>query len=186
MNTRTPTCYFGNPSIGARPLDGLHDALSVLEAVSTLIGNCNSLDGFERADGNNSLHGLNVILSSASHAIMTASDEIWEEHKNRTGGSHTEAPQGLARGGERNVDAFLRDQVEKAASYHQKDKTYPRVLTAKEAAIVETFRQGYETGDIGQAVNLKKQNVERIIEKLRGEEILPTESESSPPRAATA
>lgn len=43
----------------------------------------------------------------------------------------------------------------------------PAALSAREAAVLETYRKGYEIEAIAQAVNLKKTSVQRIIARLK-------------------
>lgn len=170
------TAYFAfNPQCDD-PLDALENASSVIEMLRAFV---NSPNPFECFEGNNEgpLMGLGIVLASTTNAINTASAELRGLLK--TADYYPAAPmeafstptaQGAWRAGfktaRENPDMGLGDDTEPAAN----PETLPpsvEGLSAREVAVLETFRKGYALDDIAQAVNLKKASVQRIIARLK-------------------
>ncbi|MEO5338634.1 MAG: hypothetical protein H7841_17375 [Magnetospirillum sp. WYHS-4] len=199
--------YFGFPSHFGDPLDALSDAAAVLQMLDSFFAHCEDLNGFERSELNSSMHGLSVVLASATHAINVASDELrtpWFQHEKGIAGS-----------------ARIRDALDQAADLKTAQEefaaelaeavregrateppatdeagdgvdgaTYPRVMTARETvqaaretAIAAAAAKGHTVEEICQAVNMNKANVERILARLRDTGESPADPQ---PRAVNA
>jgi hypothetical protein len=184
MTTPNSKFYFGFPSHVGDPLDALSDAAAVLQMLDSFFAHCEDLNGFERNELNSSMHGLSVVLASATHAINAASDELREPwFRQERGIARSERIQDAldqAAGLDKAQAAFAAELAEAVREGRadgaggEDGATYPRVMTARETvqaaretAIAAAAARGHTVEEICQAVNMNKANVERILARLR-------------------
>jgi len=169
--------YFGKSN--TEILDGLSDASSVLEMLTAFIASSDDLALFEHNDLNRSMDGLCVVLDSAQHAIETAYAELLNEKpENQSAPSPQKKP--VSKRDLKVIKEGLDKITEQVAGSETGNETYPKLpdLSAREAAIAETYRKGYPPEEIASAVNLKRATVERIIGQLKDAGSIPPEPDN--------
>lgn len=59
--------------------DSLHDAECVVDLLSAFFANADEMEGFNRADGYDPLHGMSVLLDCIKNAVATAAESHFED-----------------------------------------------------------------------------------------------------------
>lgn len=171
------TAYFSLPEgYDDDHTDALRTASNVIKAIQAFIGGSrNPFEGFDTSDYS-ALCGLNAIFQCVTHAIDTVHDEIGKkacaERTSRRVADDVKVDVDRDEAFAARVAAML---VASGSGGDSAGVGEPAALTARDAAILETYRRGYELEAIAQAVNLKKASVQQIIERLRATGDIPQE-----------
>lgn len=157
------------------PLDALHEAAAVADALEGLIGAAENLDGFSTTDPNSSRnYGLCLILLGISKTVNSASDAIRDGNSGYVAVKALHTHQkvqdmcreryeaGYAAGRE---DAMGDDHGETAESSSQEANA--RRIEARETAVLAAVQSGFAVDDVSQALNLKKREIQRILGRAK-------------------
>jgi len=156
------------------PYSALDYASDMLQALEFLIGNSTeSLEGRHKSGVSLMLRGIADCIDDAkeitrikliearspeAEQVLAGSDAAAEAQGQRPYRSVNPGP----------ITAAVREAIRNGALKElNAGGNGEGTLSARDTAIAETYRKGYELEEIASAVNLKKQTVQRIIDRLQ-------------------
>ncbi|TXH34797.1 MAG: helix-turn-helix domain-containing protein [Rhodospirillaceae bacterium] len=153
------------------PYTVIDDTSDMLCALQALIANAgDDLSSRERSGTALLLRGVIDCLDDAKEVVrQRLSETTIETLAAAHAGDPVRRPSMLEE-----VRAYIRE-----GKLKEGDAADVPAMTARDTAIVETYRKGYEVDEIARAVNLKKQTVQKIIERLRAAGDLPEKPDGS-------